>query len=515
MKAIYLLIFIVLPFQVFSQVFVSGEVKNYDNSFITIGKVTDYELLSGMDTIVLNGTAFEIEIKTTSILAIHIDFHIESNYKDWQRIILFASPGDSIHFEINFLDNNKIPECIFKGTNAKGHHLFYAYQYYPLNFHSAPIKEIIHNKKDADQAQQLFDEALIKLIYPYKKLLIEKEIDSVYYKTSTDFIKSGIVSAVVRSIYENPLESFPSPSYTIADRKKLAIAILDRSPTFKEVNLLANPIFTFLVNNFWHQQAIIRNFSSPKDTIVYLSHQKYVVDKKFKGFFELPNNELKEFYFAHQLHFYYKTMLGEEFVEYYDNQFLFFKAKFPNSKYIPVLEKERKNNAERLHSLVNDPGYAVTSHRYFESWHPILLDDLGLLEQIVSENGQKDLTKGTHFVDIWATWCQPCLKEFQYNYSIDSLLSANDIERIYISIDELHNREKWMSTIYDFHLGGYHILAGDKLKNSLYQQFGNGTYAMLIPRYFFLRDGKIFNANIASLGELKRLKEQIELTKMN
>ncbi|MFM9951908.1 MAG: hypothetical protein ACKV1O_28515 [Saprospiraceae bacterium] len=82
----------------------------------------------------------------------------------------------------------------------------------------------------------------------------------------------------------------------------------------------------------------------------------------------------------------------------------------------------------------------------------------------------------------------------KHNYSADSLLHSNGIEWIYISIDELNTRDEWLSMIHELQLGGYHFLAGDQLKSTLYQRFGNGADSMVVPRYLFMKHSTIVNS---------------------
>jgi thiol-disulfide isomerase/thioredoxin len=127
------------------------------------------------------------------------------------------------------------------------------------------------------------------------------------------------------------------------------------------------------------------------------------------------------------------------------------------------------------------------------------------------KNPQKDFSAGTYYIDVWATWCKPCIAKMKHNYRADSLLHANRIERIYISIDELNTRDGWLSTVHELQLGGYHILAGDHLKSSLYQRFGNGSNSMVIPRYLFMKVGKVVNAFAAHPDDLEGLEAQVRV----
>jgi len=156
-----------------------------------------------------------------------------------------------------------------------------------------------------------------------------------------------------------------------------------------------------------------------------------------------------------------------------------------------------------------DPWQAGVT-RYFELWTPVVIDDAGLMEDLNFKNENINLNKGIYYVNVWATWCRPCLEEMTCNYEADSLLEANGIERLYISIDELDSRDKWLSMLYHYHLGGGNVLAGEKLKLFLKQELKIRTGPIIIPRYFFIKNGTISNKAAAGPSDFQRLIQQVK-----
>ena len=72
-----------------------------------------------------------------------------------------------------------------------------------------------------------------------------------------------------------------------------------------------------------------------------------------------------------------------------------------------------------------------------------------------------DHLKGKYvFIDFWATWCGPCLRQAPYLNEIEKKYHENDnIVFVSISIDEQANKDKWKKTIADKALGGIQLLA--------------------------------------------------------
>jgi thiol-disulfide isomerase/thioredoxin len=112
------------------------------------------------------------------------------------------------------------------------------------------------------------------------------------------------------------------------------------------------------------------------------------------------------------------------------------------------------------------------------------------------------------FIDIWASWCPDCIKEFSYNLQLKSFLKANDIACLYISLERSPDRAKWKRYLNKYNLIGSHILINDLLKNDLYQVLG--TTSLWIPRYILVDpNGNIVLSEGALPSDGTKLYDQI------
>lgn len=118
-----------------------------------------------------------------------------------------------------------------------------------------------------------------------------------------------------------------------------------------------------------------------------------------------------------------------------------YRAEFPNSPFLNVLEPGVKENLRFQNSRITDKDY-----------HILTCDST-----ITSlEDAVKPFKGKVVYIDVWATWCGPCLKEFQYLPALKEQAHNMDVVYLYISIDRPEERKKWEKTIAYHQLKGYH-----------------------------------------------------------
>ena len=146
-------------------------------------------------------------------------------------------------------------------------------------------------------------------------------------------------------------------------------------------------------------------------------------------------------------------------------------------------------------------GYAQTEQS------TVIMDNINTWEEAI-----KPLLGKKIYVDIWATWCAPCVAEFKHNEALKKILAENDIQQLYIALE--HDGTKWESYIKEYNLTGTHILATDKSGEETFMLalfgviFSNRgvayktkedftadiNYEMSIPRYVLIdEEGNIMN----------------------
>jgi thiol-disulfide isomerase/thioredoxin len=111
-------------------------------------------------------------------------------------------------------------------------------------------------------------------------------------------------------------------------------------------------------------------------------------------------------------------------------------------------------------------------------------------------------------VDIWATWCHPCIDQFRYKHKFQHFIDSGKIEVLYISIDKPEWADRWKKSIRFNLLEGSHFRADQKFIIDMWKTLKG--YEGAIPRYALIdKHGKIFKATAAQPADGEKLVEEI------
>ena len=96
------------------------------------------------------------------------------------------------------------------------------------------------------------------------------------------------------------------------------------------------------------------------------------------------------------------------------------------------------------------------------------------------------------YIDLWATWCGPCIKEIPSIQKLEKEYHGKNIQFVSISVDDEKDLDKWKRFVNEKNLTGIQLIA-DREADSIIKKTFN---IKMIPRFIFLDpQGKIIDAS--------------------
>lgn len=111
------------------------------------------------------------------------------------------------------------------------------------------------------------------------------------------------------------------------------------------------------------------------------------------------------------------------------------------------------------------------------------------------------------YIDVWATWCGPCIREIPSLKALAEDYKDQDLAIVSISIDPAKDHGKWLNMVKEKDLQGYQIFADKDWKSD----FVTAYNIKGIPRFILLdKEGKIIQADAPrpSDSEIRTLFDQ-------
>ncbi len=452
------------------------------------------------DTAVLKNDKF---IKKLAISAPGIIYLFEKPFNGMSSARFFAAPGDTIFIE----RQNK--EIIFKGKNAIVNKMYSDVKLAPVAFND-DVYVIFENNTDANKIIGKINDKEKEYSKYYNDLFLKKQISKACLEYTKVVMEQSIDGLVLNvAMYDDTREQFKIAK---EEANKLVDYFNLKYIPYKEDNL-HSLFFTGLIK----KSALFLEGKSLKE-----NKKKFRFWNQFDTIFKSKSINFGVIDYIESAD-YRETFVGQVFLDLilsYDNEktvkyndlvtvYKAYVEKFPNSPYIIPISEGIMNIAldnlstnitnttpvtkvEPKITLGNLAMYGTTLEPVGTT--PFAQPNQSLIDALTEKFPDQDV-----FIDFWATWCSPCIKQFSYNNDLHSFLDSKKIKALYVSVDKEEELAKWEKYIQDYNLTGYHFLANNTYREKFLEPLGQ-----FIPMYF------VYNSKAKKLSKLEGLPKEKE-----
>jgi thiol-disulfide isomerase/thioredoxin len=158
-------------------------------------------------------------------------------------------------------------------------------------------------------------------------------------------------------------------------------------------------------------------------------------------------------------------------------------------------------NTKNLHQILEkeklNPYYALTqraSNAFYTSQKGIRAYDFTAISADNKQIKLSDFKGKLIFIDVWATWCGPCLSQKPNVLKLAERYKNNpDVVFLMVSVDS--SKDKWKKYLSKRDFNPY--VQELFIEDGMYSEFGNMYNVKSIPKYILIdKDSKIINSNL-------------------
>jgi thiol-disulfide isomerase/thioredoxin len=218
-----------------------------------------------------------------------------------------------------------------------------------------------------------------------------------------------------------------------------------------------------------------------------------------------------------------KLLLQEEIFENPDNLYTLNKADFNTAlknqkvKFQDLLKNQKDLDIEFIQNDITDTddlfSYLDTRYEKIQRINKLIGNVAPEFKNYENHTGGTtslaDLKGKYVYIDVWATWCKPCLAEIPALKELEKEF-GDRMHFVSISVDKEDKHQAWKDMVTDKQLKGYQLYADNNWASKFVQDFGIDG----IPRFILIdKEGKVVKADASRPSNPKTKELFIKLLK--
>jgi thiol-disulfide isomerase/thioredoxin len=473
-------------------VIIAGKILNHENhpDDYTI-KILEQNLVNSLGVFhtvfIGNDGTFKIKFPKSFSNDLYLNFG--------QLVTVFVAPGDSIFIEMDaddFLNpqNNRYEQksLIFSGSNRRINE--------EINLFHSLIRKSTKSQEVSDNEKKMLPDEYLDFLNKWKSeqnqildsLIQTKRFSNEFINWAKLSIDYRFGSSLFHYTWANPYANhIGDGNITVIDIPKSYYQSINKVAIDNEKAIISSAYVRFLheyysTNTYYRsdfrkmQIKYSGNFSKSDSFQVVFENLLHNIDSEYHGI-------ASEILLSQNL---YDLLDGYNRVDIFEELYPRYKTKLRSILRVIIDDKYAELKSKAANPSKQESGMETLR--------------TNVLNEIIAKNKGKII-----YIDFWATWCGPCLKELEYSKKLTETFEGKNVEFVYMCVKS--EKENWQDKIREYKLSGSQYLLNDSEYDVLSQKF----QITGIPHYVLInKDGHIINDHAPTPSSGKELANLIK-----